>query len=152
MDTEKKKILLIDDDENILTTLEAYLSRIGYNVNTAKDGNQALEKYQKEDFNLAVIDLILPDMLGTQLIVKMVGRNPRMRKIILTGHATLDNAVDALNLGADAYLMKPVNPKELLKVIEEQLQKQQEEQNMTQDKFTDFVSTKIKQREQERTS
>ena len=76
MDTEKKKILLIDDDENILTTLEVYLSRIGYSVNTAKDGNQALEKYQNEDFNLAVIDLILPDMLGTQLIVKMAGRNP----------------------------------------------------------------------------
>lgn len=152
MATEKKKILLIDDDENILTTLQAYLSRIGYSINTAKNGNEAMEIYDKEDFNLAVIDLILPDMLGTQLIVKLTGRTPRMRKIILTGHATLDNAVDALNLGADAYLMKPVNPKELLKVIEEQLLKQQEELNMTQDKFTDFISTKIKQREQERAS
>jgi DNA-binding response OmpR family regulator len=150
MSTEKKKILLIDDDESILTTLQSYLSKIGYATDTAKNGSEAVEKAAKEYFNLAIIDLILPDMLGTQLIVKMSGNSPRMRKIILTGHATLDNAIEALNLGADAYLMKPVNPKDLLKVIEEQLLKQQEDMAMSQEKFSDFVSTRIKQREQDR--
>jgi DNA-binding response OmpR family regulator len=150
MSTEKKRILLIDDDENILTTLQSYLSKIGYATDIAKNGNEAIGKCSKAYFNLAIIDLILPDMLGTQLIVKMDGNLPRMRKIILTGHATLDNAIEALNLGADAYLMKPVNPKELLRVIEEQLLKQQEESTMTQDKISEFVNSKIKQREEEK--
>jgi DNA-binding NtrC family response regulator len=119
---------------------------------TAKNGNEALEKASNDYFNLAIIDLILPDMLGTQLLVKMDGNLPRMRKIILTGHATLDNAIEALNFGADAYLMKPVNPKELLRVIEEQLLKQQEETTVTTDKISDFISTKVKQRERERES
>lgn len=150
MSTEKKKILLIDDDENILTTLKSYLLRIGYVTETAKNGKEALEASTNQYFNVAIIDLILPDMLGTQLLVKMDSGTPRMRKIILTGHATLDNAIEALNLGADAYLMKPVNPKELLRVIEEQLAKQQEDTTITQEKISDFVSTKVKLREQER--
>jgi two-component system NtrC family response regulator len=152
MSSEKKRILLIDDDENILSTLKFYLSKIGYVTETAMNGNEAIEKASMEYFNLAIIDLILPDMLGTQLLVKMDGNSPRMRKIILTGHATLDNAIEALNFGADAYLMKPVNPKELLRVIEEQLLKQQEEMTVTTDKISDFISTKVKQRERERES
>jgi DNA-binding NtrC family response regulator len=102
MSSEKKRILLIDDDENILSTLKFYLSKIGYVTETAMNGNEAIEKASMEYFNLAIIDLILPDMLGTQLLVKMDGNSPRMRKIILTGHATLDNAIEALNFGADA--------------------------------------------------
>jgi len=150
MSAEKKKILLIDDDENILSTLKSYLLRIGYAVETAKNGKEALEASANQYFNVAVVDLVLPDIPGTQLLVRMHSGTPRMRKIILTGHATLDNAIEALNLGADAYLMKPVNPKELLRVIEEQLAKQQEDTTVTQEKMSDFVSTKIKLREQER--
>ena len=72
-----------------------------------------------------------------------------MRKIILTGHATLDNAVNAVNLGADAYLMKPVNPKDLIRIIEEQLALQRDETVMTQEKISSFVETRVKQLEAE---
>ncbi|MGA2573282.1 MAG: response regulator [Candidatus Methanomethylicaceae archaeon] len=151
MSAEKKKILLIDDDENILSTLKSYLLRIGYAVETAKNGKEALEASANQYFNVAVVDLVLPDIPGTQLLVRMHSGTPRMRKIILTGHATMDNAIETLNLGADTYLMKPVNPKELLRVIEEQLAKQQEDTTVTEEKMSDFIDTKIKLRDQERT-
>ncbi|MCH8022930.1 MAG: response regulator, partial [Thaumarchaeota archaeon] len=114
-------ILLIDDDIDSLTTFETLLSNKGYSVETAETGAQALEKSRKKKFDLALIDITLPDMEGTKLL-NTLSSSSEMRKIIITGKGTFDNAVDALNLGADAYLMKPVNPVNLLKVIEEQLQ------------------------------
>jgi len=141
-EAEKANVLVIDDDEHISQMLTKLLSKEGYLMETAKNGAEAVEKSNAKTFDLALIDVVLPDMQGTQLLVKLKDTVPKMRKIIVTGYATLDNAVEAVNLGADAYIMKPVKPQELLKAIEEQLRKQQQETVMTSKKIVEFIETR----------
>lgn len=131
-------ILLVDDDRDSLATFETLLSDKGYSVETAETGAQAIEKSEEKKFDLALIDITLPDIEGTQLLTTL-GSSSEMRKIIITGKATLGNAIDALNLGADAYLMKPVEPENLLKVIEVQLREKFDQSLVTQERFSEFI-------------
>jgi len=142
LETSRANILAIDDDEHILSMMTKLLVREGYVTETAKNGAEAVEKSKTKTFNLALIDIVLPDIQGTKLLAMLKDTVPKMRKIIVTGHPTLDNAVEAVNLGADAYVMKPVKPQDLLKAIEEQLQKQQEETVVTSKKITEFIETR----------
>jgi len=141
---ERKKILIVDDDKDILDSLKAFLELKGYNVDTAENGAEAIEKSKAELFNLALLDIKLPDMEGTELLTKMHGTIPRMMKIMLTGHATLKNAVTSLNLGADAYLLKPVNPKDLLRVVEEKLREQSQAETLSEDKVAEWIATRLR--------
>ena len=129
---EKKRVLVVDDDDAILKSVATILQLKGYDVDTAETGRQAIEKSQSQFFNLALLDIKLPDMEGTALLVKMHQTTPRMMKIMLTGYPSLENAVAALNLGADAYLLKPVNPKDLLKVVEEKITEQSEAEALSE--------------------
>jgi len=139
---KKASILIIDDDEHILNLLTELLSEKGYVTDTAKSGAEAIDRSKAKSFDLAIIDIVLPDMQGTKLLVRLKDTVPKMRKIVLTGHASLDNAVEAVNLGADAYVMKPIKPQELLKAIEEQLQKQLEETVMTSKKIAAYIEAR----------
>ncbi len=118
-------ILLVEDDRDSRITLETILTDQGYSVETTETGAQALEKSREKKFDLALIDIKLPDMEGTKLLHGLKDQS-EMRKIMITVYATLANAIDSLNFGAHAYLLKPVLPDFLLKVIEEQLLKQQQ--------------------------
>ena len=140
---EAKTILIVDDDKAILQSLEAILKMKGYEVETAETGQEAIEKSRKKIYNLAILDIKLPDMEGTELLVKMHETMPKMMKIMLTGYPTLENAVKSLNLGADAFLMKPVNPKELLKVVEEKLREQTEMEMLSEDKVRQWIETRM---------
>lgn len=144
MKLKKPSVLIIDDDDDILMTMTKLLSEAGYVTETAKTGAEAIEKSKQKFFNLALIDIVLPDMQGTQLLIKLQETVPKMRKLIITGHATLANAVEAVNLGADAYIIKPINPQEILKDIQEQLQKQKDEMSITQDKVIGYIETRSK--------
>jgi DNA-binding response OmpR family regulator len=141
---EGKRILIVDDDEAILESLKAILELKGYKIDTAKTGQEAIEKSKANFYNLALLDIKLPDMEGTDPLVKMHGSEPKMMKVMLTGFPSLENAVRALNLGADAYLMKPINPKELLKVIEEKLREQWEAEVMGEEKVRDWIETRLR--------
>ncbi|MBS7646204.1 response regulator [Candidatus Bathyarchaeota archaeon] len=146
---EVKTILIVDDDEAILQSLKAILEMKGYKVETAETGKEAIEKSRKKIYNLAILDIKLPDMEGTELLVKMHETMPRMMKIMLTGYPSLENAVKSLNLGADAFLMKPVNPKELLKVVEEKLREQTEIEMLSEDKVKQWIETRMKKLRQQ---
>ena len=146
---EPGRILVIDDEENIRRTISLTLQHAGYIVDTAENGKQAVEKSQRTFYNLALIDIRLPDMEGTELLTALRETTPRMVKIILTGFPALQNAVTAINKGVDAYLVKPVNTDELLKVIKEQLDKQQKEKEYSQEKIAQFVETRFKELEAE---
>ena len=87
-------------------------------------------------------------MEGTKLLTAMQKTFPEMIKIMVTGYPSLQNAVEALNYGADAYIMKPVNPEELLRVIREKLEKQREAKKITEEKIAEWVKTRIMQLEQ----
>jgi len=124
----KPSILIVDDDENIRKTLSAILRGKGYITDTAKDGREAIGKSKAKFFNLALLNIKLPDMEGTKLLTKL----PEMVKIIITGYPTLENAIEALNLGADAYVIKPVRPEKLLALIKGKLKEQSQAEKMTE--------------------
>jgi DNA-binding NtrC family response regulator len=141
---EAARILIIDDDENIRKVLQAILEDEGYIVETAETAKKGIEKSEKGTCNLALIDVRLPDMEGIELLTRLRNTKPKMRKIIVTGYPTLQNAVSAVNKGADAYVMKPFEVEKILQTIREQLKKQEEEKSFNEEKVVEFIETRIK--------
>ncbi len=119
MDPAKKSIIVIDDDKSILRTFTRILQKSGYEIDVAETGKEALEKTKNKKYDLALIDIRLPDVDGTDLLVKMQETNRNAIKIMITGFPSLETGVKALDEGADAFLVKPVKPEELLTLIEE---------------------------------
>jgi DNA-binding NtrC family response regulator len=119
--------LIIDDDRGILDGFKLLLERKGYLTDTAETGSEAIEKVRSKYFNLALIDIRLPDMDGTALLSEFRELNPEMKKIIITGFSTRENAIESLNLGANAYLEKPVTPGKLLEFVAAKLAEQEYE-------------------------
>ena len=138
-----KSILIVDDDQVILKSLKGVLKMEGYRVDTAETGQEAIKKFQANFYNLALLDIKLSDMEGTKLLSKIHQTEPKMMKIMVTGYPELDNAVQSLNLGADAYLMKPVNPKMLLKVVKEKLGEQEEAEKLSEEKVRNWIETRV---------
>jgi DNA-binding NtrC family response regulator len=143
--SESARILVVDDQESIRRTISMTLEHAGYIVDTAEDGKQAIEKAEANFYNLALIDIRLPDMEGTELLTALKETTPKMVKIILTGYPALQNAVKAVNRGADYYLTKPVNTDELLRLIKEHLDKQKQEKEYGQQRLAQFVETRFKE-------
>ena len=111
-------VLIVDDDEFLAETFSILLEDAGFDVETAGTGNQALLKASQMDFDLAILDLKLPDTNGTELAKKLKARNKDMNVILLTGHAEMLEDVDPADLGSDEVLFKPISPDELLKITE----------------------------------
>ena len=126
-----KKILIVDDDQSILQTLKLILQSEGYTVETAETGGEAIEKSKAQQYNLALLDIRLPDMEGTKLLTKMRSGTPRMRRIMITGYSSLESALESLNNGADAYIEKPIQPRQLLDIIKDKLHEQEVEEYVT---------------------
>jgi DNA-binding NtrC family response regulator len=150
MKRKGKRILVVDDDDTIRDSFKAILESEGHKVDTAKSGLEALERTEEDVYNLALLDIKLPDIEGTELLVEMHEETPRMMKIMVTGHATLENAVEALNLGADAFIMKPVKPKELLRVVEEKLKEQEDAEKMSEEKVAEWIEERVRKLEASR--
>ncbi|HLC01249.1 MAG TPA: response regulator [Candidatus Bathyarchaeia archaeon] len=121
MEKSKKSILVIDDDKSILRTFTRILQKAGYNVDVAETGKEAIEKAEKTKYDLSLVDVRLPDMDGTDLLIKLKESMRGTVKIVITGFPSLEVGVKALDAGADAYLVKPVKPEELLMLIDEKL-------------------------------
>lgn len=123
---EKEHILIVDDEEGARRTLALTLERVGYEVETAETGEEALAKDKDKEisFNLALLDIKLPDMAGTDLIKPLKESNPELVVMMITGYAALETAVQALNEGASAYITKPLDMDEVLASIDEALDKQ----------------------------
>lgn len=137
------RILVIDDDQEILKTFSAVLRETGYVVDTAESGREAIEKSAANFYNLALIDIRLPDMEGMRLLTALRETTPKMIKIIVTGYPSLQNAVDAVNKGADGYVIKPAKAEELLNTIREHLRKQQEAKQYGEQKIKEFIETRV---------
>ena len=144
------RILAIDDDENIRKVLVAILEDEGYTVESVGTAKEAIEKSKRKFYNLALIDIRLPDMEGIELLTKFRETTPRMRKVIVTGYPTLQNAVDAVNKGADAYIVKPFDVKKVLKTIQEQLSKQQNEKEYSQERVAEFIEARVRELDMEK--
>ena len=118
---EKAEVIIIEDDEEILESLKEILQSEGYEVDAATDGEEGIKKCRAKPFDIALLDIKLPGMDGTKVLEILHKEFPNMIKIMITGYPSLENAVASLKKGADAYLMKPVNPSNLLKVIDEKM-------------------------------
>jgi len=134
----------VEDDANIRETLDTILQQKGYAIDTAENGREAIRKSKSKFFNLALLDIKLPDMEGTKLLNAIHETQPKMMKIMVTGYPSVENAVDALNYGADAYVIKPFKPEELLELIEKKLVEQSEAEKMTQEKITEWIKTRVR--------
>ena len=126
METTKKTILVVDDDKSILRTFTRILQKSGYDIDVAETGKEAIEKIETRCYDLALVDIRLPDMDGTDLLSKMQKTMHDAVKIMITGFPSLETGVKSLDEGADAYLVKPVKPEELLMLIEEKLKSKEE--------------------------
>lgn len=126
MAVSKKTILAVDDDKSILRTFTRILQKSGYEIDTAETGKEAMEKTENRHYDLALVDIRLPDMDGTDLLAKLKKQLQQTVKIMITGFPSLETGVKALDEGADAYLVKPVKPQELLVLLEEKLKNREE--------------------------
>jgi len=139
------RILVVDDDENIRTVFKMNLEDRGYEVDSAANGQEALDKTSRRFYNIALIDIKLPDMEGTALLNTLNERLPKMKKIIVTGFPTIENAMKAVNEGADGYILKPVKIEELFQIIEEHLSKQREEEKYSERKVEEFIEARARE-------
>jgi len=117
----KKSVLVIDDDKSVLRTFRRILEKGGYDVEVAETGKEAMQKASARGFDVALIDLRLPDMDGTELLLKAKESLGDAVKIMITGAPSVDTGTKALDEGVDVYIVKPVKPEELLSLIAEKL-------------------------------
>jgi DNA-binding response OmpR family regulator len=119
--SDNKVVLIVDDDKSVLRTFSKLLQKSGYDVETAETGKEALEKANKQTYDVVLVDFRLPDIDGTDLLGKMHDKTLNAVKIMITGLPSLDLGTKALDLGIDAYVVKPVSPSDLLSLISEKL-------------------------------
>jgi DNA-binding NtrC family response regulator len=136
---EKKSILIVEDDKNTCDALSLLLEKEGYETDIAYTGKKAMDKAKEKTFDVALLDIRLPDVEGTELLAEFGESTPRTVKIIVTGYPTTENAIEAVRKEADDYLVKPVMPDKLLEAIERGLKKRKEEDLMTEEKVKVFV-------------
>jgi DNA-binding response OmpR family regulator len=122
----RRRVIVVDDDKSILRTFTRILQKSGYDIDVAETAKEAIDKSRAKSYDLALIDIRLPDMDGTDLLVKMQKTMHNSIKIMITGFPSLETGVKALDEGADAYLVKPVKPEELLSLIEEKFRAKEE--------------------------
>ena len=139
------RILVVDDDESIRRTMKAILEDEGYIVDLAATGSEAIQKTKEKAYNIALLDIRLPDMEGVELLKLIKDTVPHTRKIMVTGYPSMQIAVAALNKNADAYLIKPVNVEKLLNTVKEQLQLQEDERRFSEQKVAEFIETRVKE-------
>jgi response regulator RpfG family c-di-GMP phosphodiesterase len=130
MTTAKPRILVIDDDPNLRKTLSDILRIKGYEAAGAESGAAGVAEAQRDFANVALIDLKLPDMSGIETMERIKAGSPLTEAIIMTGHASLDTAVEATNKGAFSYLLKPYDINDLLQHIIRALERQEAQQEI----------------------
>ncbi len=121
---EKASILIVDDDESICGTLTLIFGKKGYKTEMAGSGREAIDKALERFFNLILMDIKLPDTEGTELVAPLKEIHPDMMVIMVTAYASLETAVRALNAGASAYIIKPLDMDEVLATVGNALEKQ----------------------------
>ena len=127
-----ERILVIDDEENIRSTVEEFLSLTGYHVETAASGREGLDLLGRNSYDLVVSDLRMPDVDGLAVIEWIRETQPDLPVLVMTGHATVESTIRALRLGAYDYLLKPFRLDEIERTIENCLENRRLERRNTE--------------------
>jgi DNA-binding NtrC family response regulator len=114
---ESFRILIVDDNKDIRSIVEEYLSGNGHSVEGASDGKEALSKCRSDTYELIITDLNMPGLTGIELIKEVRKQNDMTEFVIITGYASLDTAVEAIKVGAFDYIVKPFRMEELDVVV-----------------------------------
>ncbi len=122
---EKMKMMLVDDEERYLQTTAKLIEKKGYEVLTAGSGKEALEKLKAQNVHVVVLDVKMPGMDGNETLKAIKALYPLVEVIMLTGHATVDSAIDGLKNGAFDYLMKPADLDQILEKALDAFEKRQ---------------------------
>ncbi len=115
----KAKVLLVDDEEDFVENLSQRLEMRGLKVTAANRGEEAVELVDKQEFDAIVLDLAMPGMDGLEALRRIREKHPEAEIIMLTGHGSIKSSIEAMKLGAEDFLEKPVDMKELLQKISE---------------------------------
>jgi DNA-binding response OmpR family regulator len=118
-----KSILIVDDEQNLRKSLAMILQREGYSVTTAASANEAHQLLQAGAFDLAFFDIKMPEKSGLTLLSEIRELYPDMPVVLLTAFASLESAIEAVRIGADDYLLKPIDPPVILTRIKQVLEK-----------------------------
>jgi DNA-binding NtrC family response regulator len=125
------KILVVDDNPDVLKLIANILESNDYEVKTAPSGTSAIKEIESNDYDMVLTDLMMPDVDGMQVLENAILKIPKTMCIILTGHGTIKSSVEAIKKGAFDYITKPVSPSELLIIVEKALKfKNLEEENI----------------------
>jgi DNA-binding NtrC family response regulator len=116
---EKLKLMLVDDEERFLETTKKLLTKAGYEALTASSGEESLELLGMHTVHVVVLDVKMPGMDGLETLKKIKTLYPLTEVIMLTGHATVEDAVDGMKSGASDYVMKPCDINDLLGRVEQ---------------------------------
>ena len=122
---EKMKMMLVDDEERFLSTTKKLLSKKGHDVFTAISGSEALEKLRTQNIHVVILDVKMPGMDGIETLKAIKRKFPMVEVIMLTGHGTVESAVEGLKSGATDYLTKPTDVNDLIAKAEEAFEKRQ---------------------------
>ncbi len=113
----KIKVLLVDDEKDFVDAMGERLKIRDFNVTIAYSGKSALEMIKKVDFDVIVLDVMMPEMTGTQALKEIKDINPLLQVLMLTGAASVENAIEGMKLGAYDFLMKPASADDLAEKI-----------------------------------
>ena len=138
-----ERVLIIDDEANIIRTYAAILERKGFEVQGALAGLEAIERCRQEPFDLLLIDLKLPDISGLEVLRQVKELIPDVVAIFITGFGTLESAVEALRLGAEEYLTKPIESETLVSTIQHILARKRENMAVVKGNLRDFSLTSL---------
>ena len=116
-----RSVLIVDDDEDILDIFEMTLLEGGYTVETALTGTEALAKAKDLKFDVAILDIVLPDLRGDKLALKLKKGNGDVNIIFVTRYANMQDCINSLNIGVSDILLKPIGEEELLQAVESAL-------------------------------
>ncbi len=122
---EEMKMMLVDDEERFLSTTKKLLSKKGYDAFTSKSGAEALECLRLHNIHVVILDVKMPGMDGITVLKEIKRLYPLVEVIMLTGHATVESAVEGLKSGATDYLTKPTDVEDLIRKAEEAFEKRQ---------------------------
>lgn len=117
----EKRVLMIEDDEKLRSAYQSILQDEGYTVEIATTGNQALDKAEKTEFHLVILDVKLPDIMGDDVAKGIRARDEKVPIIMITGYPTIQESIDALEFGIHEILIKPVGISELLRTAQDAL-------------------------------
>lgn len=138
----KTRLLLVDDEKQFVELLAERLALRGYHVQTSLSGEEAIEKIEHYNYDVIILDVAMPGMDGVETLREIKKRKPIIEVIMLTGHATVETAVEGMKLGALDYVMKPCDMEDLVTKIDTAREKKaKHEESVREEKVRKILSS-----------